>query len=325
MKQSVLPIPCLALLEQFFDGVYVVDRQRRIVFWNKSAERITGYGRDEVLGRCCADNILRHISLEGKPLCEHGCPLHATMLDAQTRTVDVYLHHKAGNRVSVQVRALPLIDESGEIVGSVEIFVDTSRQEDMFRQLKELERSLYQDELTGVGNRKFAEVRLSELLGAFREHGQTFGVLFIDIDHFKRVNDIHGHPVGDRVIQLVARSLQNGLRPTDRVCRFGGEEFLCILPNLTVEEMRTVAERLRMLVEQSGLDLPTGTLRVSVSVGGALCGDGDTSFAVIERADQAMYRAKDLGRNRVVISQNEDISLSYPELNSVEGMPKGAL
>ena len=325
MKKFGLHIPCMELLDQFFDGVYVVDRQRQIVFWNKCAERITGYGRDEVLGRCCADNILRHVSLEGQPLCENGCPLQATMLDAQTRTVDVYLHHKDGHRVSVQVRALPLRDEVGEIAGSIEIFVDTSRQEAMFRQLKELERSLYQDELTGIGNRKFAEVRLSELMGAFTEHGQTFGVLFVDIDLFKRVNDIYGHPVGDRVIRLVARSLQNGLRPTDRVCRFGGEEFLCLLPNLTVEEMLQVGERLRMLVEQSGLDLPTGTLRASVSIGGALCRSGDTSFAVIERADQSMYRAKELGRNKVVVSQAEGVLLPCREADPDKEMPEGAL
>jgi len=122
-------------------------------------------------------------------------------------------------------------------------------------------------------------------MGAFRDHGQTFGALFIDIDHFKSVNDIYGHLAGDKVIQLVAHSLVKGLRPTDRVCRFGGDEFVCLLRNLTVDEMHQAGERLRVLVQQSGLDLPTGTLQVSVSIGGAMCRQGDTSLALIERAD----------------------------------------
>lgn len=325
MPQNGLQIPCLELMDQFFDGIYVVDRNRKIVFWNRCAEKITGYASEEVLGKCCADNILRHVSLEGESLCKNGCPLMATMDDATPRVVDVYLHHKAGYRVPVQVRVLPLRDGSGEIAGSIEIFVDTSSREDMFRQLKDMERSLYQDELTAIGNRKLAEIRLSELMGAFREHGQIFGVLFVDIDHFKRVNDAHGHPVGDRVIRFVARALQNGLRPTDRVCRFGGEEFLCLLPNIAPEELRQVGERVRMLVERSGLDLPMMTLRVSVSVGGALCRNGDTSFAVIERADKAMYRAKELGRNRVVISQNDDMTLPCLDPVSANGEPDGEL
>lgn len=223
---------------------------------------------------------------------------------------DVYLHHKAGHRVSVQARTLPLRNKAGEIAGSIEIFVDTSLQESMFRQLKELERGLYQDDLSGIGNWKFAEMRLSELMGAFHDHGQAFGALFIDIDHFKCVNDNYGHLAGDKIIQLVARSLLKGLRPTDRVCRFGGDEFVCLLRNLTVEEMHQAAERLRKLVQQSELDLSTGTLQVSVSIGGAMCRHGDTSLAVIERADQSLYRAKELGRNRVVILQAGDIILS---------------
>jgi diguanylate cyclase (GGDEF)-like protein/PAS domain S-box-containing protein len=323
MRKAGFQAPCLELLDQLFDGIYLVDLQRRIVFWNACAERITGYGRDEVLGRSCTDNILRHVSLDGEPLCEHGCPLQATMRDGQPRTVDVYLHHKAGHRVPVRVRSLPLRDEAGEIAGSIEIFEDKSSQESIFRQLKEMERSIYQDELTGIGNRKFAEVRMSELMGAFREHGQSFGVRFIDIDHFKRVNDIHGHQVGDRVIRLVARTLQNGLRPTDRVCRFGGEEFLCLLPNITSEEMRQVAERLRVLVEQSGLDLPMGTLQVSVSIGGALSRKGDTPFSIIDRADQAMYRAKELGRNRVVVPESREMSSPIPERSPAQDAEGG--
>lgn len=301
MKGGKLDLPCQEVLNQFFDGVYVVDRDRKILFWNASAEKITGYSSQDVLGKCCADNILRHVTLHGKPLCEDGCPLQATLLDAKPRSADVYLHHKAGHRVPVSVRSSPLYDEDGSVWAVIEIFSDNSRHEAMFRQLKSMERSLYQDDLTGIGNRKFAEIRLSELLGAQREHGQTFGLLFVDIDYFKRVNDTYGHQIGDSILQLVARTLQNGLRPTDRVCRFGGEEFICLLPNVDRDDVLQIAERVRMLVERSWLDTALGALSVSISVGGTLCQAGDTSQSVVERADRAMYLAKEQGRNCVIV------------------------
>ncbi len=173
MIESLIGEGCRTLLDHFFDGVYIVDRDRIIVFWNRSAEKITGYSRDEVVGKCCADNILRHVTPDGDPLCRTGCPLKGTIEDGVPRAAEVYLHHKAGHRVPVQVRANPVIDAAGAIHGAVEIFTDDSRHEAVFRQLKDMERSLYQDALTGIGNRKFADIRMSELMGAYRDHAQA--------------------------------------------------------------------------------------------------------------------------------------------------------
>jgi diguanylate cyclase (GGDEF)-like protein/PAS domain S-box-containing protein len=302
--KDIMNEECRGFLNHFFDGVYVVDRQKRILLWNDSAEKMAGYSVAETMGRCCADNLLRHVDIRGTSLCEKGCPLSATLADGKPRAADVYLHHKDGHRVPVQVRVNPLYDQSGDICGCVEIFTDNSRYEDMFRQLRETERKLFQDALTGVGNRKFADLRMSELLGAYKEHGQPFGVLFIDIDHFKRVNDTYGHAIGDEVIRMVARTVQNGLRPTDRVCRFGGEEFVCLLPGVDQEGLRLVAERARMLVELSWLDTDLGALRVTVSLGGTMIQPGDAGEQIVIRADKNMYRAKQSGRNRVVVDED---------------------
>jgi len=303
MLEEILGTRCLAFFDHFFDGVYVVDRDRRIVFWNRSAELISGYSREEVLGKSCADNLLRHVTQDGKALCLSDCPLKATMDDGEPRSAEVYLHHKHGHRVPVLIRANPLHDDAGNIVGAVEIFADNTRHEAIFRQLKDMERSLYQDALTGIGNRKFADIRLSELMGAYREHEQMFGVLFADIDRFKNINDTYGHAIGDKVIALVARTLQNGLRPTDRVCRYGGEEFVCLMPSVGSEDIAQIAERVRMLVERAWLDTSSGALRVTISVGGALVRSSDSTGSLVERADRSMYLAKQSGRNKVVISE----------------------
>ena len=304
MIEELLGKSCLAFLDHFFDGVYVVDTNRKIIFWNRSAEKISGYTRSEVIGKRCADNILRHVTVDGTPLCQTGCPLAGTMVDGQPRAAEVYLHHKHGHRVPVLVRANPIRDGLGNIHGAVEIFTDDSRTEAVFRQLKDMERSLYQDALTGIGNRKFADIRMSELMGAYRDHGQPFGILFADIDRFKSINDNYGHAIGDKIIALVARTLQNGLRPTDRVCRWGGEEFLCMLPNVDREDLQQVAERVRMLVERAWLDTSGDALRVTISVGGTLACPWDSASSLIERADRNMYAAKEAGRNRVVIRED---------------------
>lgn len=303
MSRDVINEHCRNFLNNFFDGVYVVDSHRKILFWNESAEKMTGYASKEVLDKCCAENILRHVDGCGMSLCETDCPLSATLKDGKARVADVYLHHKNGHRVPVQIRVNPIHDQSGNICGCVEIFTDNSRFESIFRQLRETEICLYQDELTAIGNRKFADIRMSELMGAYWDHGQPFGVLFADIDHFKRVNDTYGHATGDRIIQLVARTMQNGLRPTDRVCRYGGEEFVCLLPNVDQEDLRLVAERVRMLVELSWLDTDQGALRVTLSLGGTVARPKDSGEQIVKRADQNMYRAKQAGRNRLMIDE----------------------
>jgi diguanylate cyclase (GGDEF)-like protein/PAS domain S-box-containing protein len=295
---------CIKFLNDLFDGVYIVDTDRKILFWNESAEKITGYSATEVLGKSCSDNLLRHVTTLGTPLCENGCPLNETIVDGVSRSIDVYLHHKMGHRVPVQVRSSPIHDQNGFICGAAEIFTDNSRHENMFRKFKDMQRSLYQDSLTGIGNRKFADVRMAELMGAFMKQKQDFGVLFIDIDLFKHVNDRYGHGIGDKVIKLVAQNLQHGLRPTDLACRFGGEEFLCLLPSVDRGDMQRVAERLRLLVECSWLDTDMGKILVTVSIGGALVRKGDNELRLVERADRCMYMAKQNGRNSVVISED---------------------
>jgi diguanylate cyclase (GGDEF)-like protein/PAS domain S-box-containing protein len=295
---------CIGFLNHLFDGVYIVDTDRKILFWNESAEKITGYSATEVLGKSCSDNLLRHVTTLGTPLCENGCPLNETIADGVSRSIDVYLHHKLGHRVPVQVRSSPIHDQNGVICGAVEIFTDNSRHENMFRKFKDMQRSLYQDVLTGIGNRKFADIRMAELMGAFIRQKQVFGVLFVDIDLFKHVNDRYGHGIGDKVIKLVAQNLQHGLRPTDLACRFGGEEFLCLLPNVDREDMQRVAERLRLLVECSWLDTDMGKILVTVSIGGALVRKGDNELCLVDRADRCMYMAKQNGRNSVVISED---------------------
>jgi PAS domain S-box-containing protein len=110
------------IVENLYDGVYIVDRERVITYWNKGAERITGYTRERVLGHSCRDNLLNHVTADGVELCLGLCPLAACMQDGVTREADVFVHHADGHRVPVMVRAAPLRDAEGRVVGAVETF-----------------------------------------------------------------------------------------------------------------------------------------------------------------------------------------------------------
>jgi diguanylate cyclase (GGDEF)-like protein/PAS domain S-box-containing protein len=289
------------LLNSLADGVYFVDRDRRVTYWNKAAERISGFATQEVLGKSCADNVLRHVDDEGTELCIHGCPLASTMKDGHVREVEVYMHHKFGHRVPVAVRAALMRDTTGEIVGAVEIFSNNSKQIDVLKEMEELRKEVFRDKLTGIGNRRFADVTLENYERTLHESGVPFGVIFVDIDHFKKVNDTWGHAVGDNVLRMVAQTLANGLRTLDVACRWGGEEFVIIAPNVTAESLGIMAERLRMLVESSWIDLEGDRLSVTASFGGAISRSGESAKDVVGRADKQVYACKEAGRNWVSI------------------------
>jgi len=131
-----------AFLEQLFEGVYVVDKERTILSWNKSAEELTGYSAREVVGRHCYDNILMHVDDKGKNLCHAGCPLDASSKDGQVRDVSVFLRHKKGHRVPVHVRSVPLRDDTGLINSTVEVFSREGQSPDT-EQLKLLARKAF--------------------------------------------------------------------------------------------------------------------------------------------------------------------------------------
>jgi len=288
------------LLDNLHDGVYFVDQDRRISYWNKGAERITGYASSEVVGRHCWDNVLLHADKDGHSLCTGVCPLASTVNDGMERSKEVFLHHKDGHRVPILVRVAPIRDENGNITGAVEVFTDNTPAAVALERLAELERLAYVDALTGLANRRYAEITLNARLEELQRYGWKCGILFIDIDRFKSVNDQHGHDVGDEVLKMVARTLQNSIRSFDVASRWGGEEYVVILANVDGEELVTTANRCRMLVEMSSIPVVKG-LKVTISLGATLARIEDTVESFIARADKAMYESKQAGRNRVTV------------------------
>jgi diguanylate cyclase (GGDEF)-like protein/PAS domain S-box-containing protein len=289
------------LLDHLDDCVYFVDRDRRLLFWNKAAEELTGFTRSEVVGRRCPDNIQCHADVNGRVLCTSGCPLEHVMTTGKPDQVDVFLHHKDGHRVPVRVKATPILDAQGRAVGAVEVFNDRVAHIEQAERIKELERLALVDELTRLPNRRHFDDHLGHRLAELQRHGRPFGILMMDVDLFKQVNDEHGHEIGDAILRLVARTLDASCRAFDIVARWGGEEFGAIISHVDARQLVLVAEKFRAMVAASGLRLPGQSLGVTISVGAAAAQADDTAETLVRRADQALYEAKRLGRNRVCV------------------------
>jgi len=294
-------LPYKHILDKLYDGVYVVDRERRIIYWNDGAERLSGYSSEDMVDSHCWDNKLLHVDGKGVNLCHGYCPLMKTIDDGQDREEEVFLHHRDGHRVPVSIRVVPLYDSGNEIIGAVEIFSDNMVDMNVMAQIEELQRLAMLDPLTELGNRRYAQQQLDAVFGMYGRQKTPFGVLFIDIDYFKQINDQHGHDAGDRILKMTAKTLSRNVRSFDVVGRWGGEEFICIIKNVDENQLGTVAEKLRMLVAESSISLGEKPLAVTISVGGAIVREDDSPTSIIDRADQQMYHAKNTGRNRVFI------------------------
>ncbi|TPW18479.1 MAG: diguanylate cyclase, partial [Halothiobacillaceae bacterium] len=161
------------------------------------------------------------------------------------------------------------------------------------------------DALTGLLNRKAFNALLQQRIATAEKEGDTFSLLMVDIDHFKRINDTHGHLVGDKVIKFVAHTLQQTVGPLADIARFGGEEFVVLFREATVDAVLVLAEKIRNTQEQSQLvagDSRSAIGRVTLSIGGASYRAGELGDALLRRADESLYEAKKRGRNSVVYS-----------------------
>ena len=170
---------------------------------------------------------------------------------------------------------------------------------------RQYERAAMFDGLTGIHNRRWLDETLHRMVRRHKKNGGQLSLSLIDIDHFKSFNDRYGHAAGDHVLTIVANTLAANLRPTDLVARFGGEEFVIIFPDTTIESAHTAADRVREAVAEQDLTMPDGTElpRVTISMGVSQHSIGQSVPDFLKVADLAMYRAKQGGRNRVVVGE----------------------
>ncbi len=294
-----------ATLNQLKEGAYLTNRHREIAFWNHAAEEMTGFPAVEVIGKHCFDSVLTHIDKKGRSLCKGQCPLARAMKEDKESQCDIFLHHKDGHRLPVSVRVTPLKNRTADIIGAVEIFADISPSEALQFRIRELEQMAYLDELTQLASRRFVEIEAERRVAELERYPGTLGILFIDIDKFKTTNDEHGHDTGDEILKMVAHTLLRNARPFDIYGRWGGEEFVGLIKNVNMPELKEIGERCRMLIGASYLVRDEQRISATVSIGIAMARKGETFKEALTRADEMLYESKRQGRNRVTIESTK--------------------
>lgn len=280
------------LINSLDNGVYLVNRNRRVVYWNQSSERLSGFSADEIMGHWCGDGFLEHVDFEGRMLCGDGCPLKATMEDGRPREADVFMKHKDGHRVPVRVRANPVYDRTGYLIGAVETFYDITPDVEARQHIKELAAAAATDPLTGLTNRRMAEQVIEDACSQWNRYRMTFAILFVDMDELKKINDTLGHNAGDAAIRTVGRTLRSLFRDDDLVARWGGDEFIVLVKDIDQPLLEKIIAKTETGVGAAELPKEYYWGRLSVSIGGTLVKEGDTPESIIARADEMMYAGK---------------------------------
>lgn len=289
------------LLEELYEGVYFVDAQRRITYWNRAAQHMSGYSSDEVIGHFCQDNILNHVDDAGNQLCFGRCPLVQTIENGLPHECELFLHHKKGHRVPVRVHVTPIRDAHRNIIGAVEMFVEVHSSKQRTDLVQQLEKRGFLDPLTAMGNRRFLEIELFKALQDFRQHGLPFGAVLADLDHLRVINEHYGHEIGDQVLRAVAETLSRTVSESHIVGRWSVDEFLILVPNASIDHLGDIAERCRSLVERTSVPLGANQVGATISAGASPVDALDTMELFVRRLEGLLQRSKYAGRNRVTV------------------------
>lgn len=295
------------ILDNLYDGIFFVNKEGCITYWNKGAANLTGYSSADVEGRNYCD-IFRPLDKNGNQFGEKNtCPIRRVLDLSTLSEIEAYICHKEGHLLPVSVRIAPVREVGLQYVVAVEIHSCSSPRYVMRQRLEELQELAMHDPLTGIANRRFVEISLAARLEELKRYGFDFSVMFIDVDHFKIVNDTHGHSVGDRILKMIGVSVANSLRTFDIIGRWGGEEFIVLLINPKREDLFKLSDRFRRLIENSALTIENGEkVSVTVSIGATAAQIGDTVDLLVERADKLMFESKRRGRNQVAVEFKQD-------------------
>jgi len=275
-------------IEQTDEMIRITDKNGTNTFVNDALISHTGYMESELIGQT---NRIFKSNLYDEGFYKN---LWKTILSGQTYKHVIINKKKNGELYHEDMTITPILDKNNNITNFVATSQDITSRIKMQEELKLL---AITDNLTGLSNRHQTHKELDTKIAKFHRYNDSFALLMIDIDYFKRVNDNFGHDVGDYVLQELSNIITKQIRENDHFSRWGGEEFLIVLPKISLEEAYEVADKIRSLIENYSFK---NIDSITLSIGVTTIKEKDTKESLLKRVDDALYEAKRKGRNRVV-------------------------
>lgn len=286
---DILPIARHTLVESMSDGVIVLDTQDRLVDINPAARKVMGSGRQPRLGERVEEVF------------SEWADLVAAFHNVREIRTEISVGEPPQSHLDLKIS--PLYNRRGHFLGRLVVWRDITPLKNAQAELQE---QAIRDPLTGLYNRRYLSETLHRELARADRGNYPVSLVMMDIDHFKNLNDTFGHNTGDEVLLTFAAQLLAEARVDDTVCRYGGEEFLVVLPNISSATAYEIAERWRKLFQEGHTIGEGKSMEVTVSCGIAEFPiNGNTCEALVAAADRSLYQAKAMGRNRVVMGQEQ--------------------
>ncbi len=285
------PEICRNILESLPTGMCVIDMQKKIVFWSDGAERITGHLRHEVIGHSCVGEALLHCDHPGCEFCSEDCPLARAIKTAHPAEATGFLHHKARHEIPVCMRAVPIHNQRGSIIGAVETFENLQAapspdDRDATRQIPDLT-----DAVTGVASRAMTLSHLRQTMTTYTKVQVPFAVFFFRIEGLPHFRASLGLEAASSLLRVVARTLESSLWITDFVGRWTDDQFLVILGGCREQALGSVRERVRRSLAGESIEWWGERRSLPVSIGQAIVQPEDSVEMVLERAQKSLEAA----------------------------------
>ncbi len=296
------PTPSLfekKLIDNMHDGVVFVDSQSTILLWNTGVERLTGVSSAAACGRTLLPNLMDMCNGRDQRIANEDCPVAHSIATGVQWLGRVSIMGRQGRHVAVDLHAIPVRSNDGAIHGATVLLHDVSSETSLEEKCQALHAQVAKDPMTQVANRAEFDRMLNNFVAAHQESNLPCSLIMSDLDHFKAINDTHGHQAGDKAIMTFASLLKTMCRSGDLVARYGGEEFAILCADCTNAAAARKAEAIRhalSAIKHTGL----GNASFTASFGVTELQPGDTPETMLRRADRALLQAKDQGRNQVV-------------------------
>jgi diguanylate cyclase (GGDEF)-like protein/PAS domain S-box-containing protein len=308
-------------LNSIGDAVLCTGISGNITYLNLVAEAMTGWRREEATGKPLAE-VFRIIDGDTRKTARD--PMEMAVEENRTvgLTVNCILIRRDGMESAIEDSAAPIHDRAGRVIGAVIVFHDVTAARAMSVRMTH---SAEHDIVTNLPNRLLLNDRISQSITLARRRNKSLAVVFLDLDHFKNINDSLGHAVGDRLLQSVSKRLLASVRGSDTVSRQGGDEFAILLSEISHPEDAATSAKKILLSLDAAHSIAGQDLHVDGSIGISIYpGDGEDAETLIKNADTAMYHAKENGRNNFQFFK-ADMNLKAVERQTLEGSLRGAL